>query len=249
MERIQFPAKPRTETGKGFCYRMRQAGLVPGVLYGAGGKNQLIVLDRKTAETRLKEIKGHSVIADLVLDENGKTQTYKTIIKEIQKNPITLEVLHLDFNIIRSDKPVVMEIPISLTGTGDSPGVKEGGILEHQLRELKVEGLPDRIPDSIAVDVSTLEMGKTILVSDILVPEGIRILTEKQRAVVTVVAPKIEEVVEAAAPVVTEEAAQPEVITQEIAEERRKEKEAKKTAETPEKEKEKDKEKDKEKKA
>ncbi len=228
MEKIEFKAKPRKQTGKGACYKIRQSGLIPGILYGTSKENWVILLEKKPTEKNLKELKGHSVIANLILEDNGNSQTYKTIVKEIQYNPITKDILHIDFNLIRSDKPIVMQVPLNFTG--ECPGVKEGGILEHHLWELKVEALPDRIPDSINVDISTLAIGKSLFVKDIIISEEIKILTDLDHALVTVVAPKEEEVT-AAAPT-AEEIKQPEVITQEVAEERRKEKEAKKSEQT-----------------
>ncbi|MCL5408977.1 MAG: 50S ribosomal protein L25 [Candidatus Omnitrophica bacterium] len=227
MEKIEFKAKPRKQTGKGACYKIRQSGSIPGILYGVTKENWTIILEKKSTEKRLKGLKGHSVLANLVLEDNGNSKTYKTIVKEIQYNPITRDVLHIDFNLIRSDKPIVMQVPLNFTG--ECPGVKEGGILEHHLWELKVEALPDKIPDAINVDISTLEIGKSLFVKNISAPEEIKILTDIEHPLATVVAPRIEEV--APAPTV-EEVKQPEVITQEAAEERRKEKEAKKTEQT-----------------
>ena len=227
MEKIEFKAKPRKQTGKGACYKIRQSGSIPGILYGAAKENFTIILEKKSTEKNLKRLKGHSIIANLILEDNGDSKTYKSIVKEIQYNPITRDVLHIDFNLIRSDKPIVMQVPLNFTG--ECPGVKEGGILEHHLWELKVEALPDKIPDAINVDISTLEIGKSLSVKNISVPEEIKILTDVEHSLATVVAPKKEEVAPAA---VAEEVKQPEVITQEAAEERRKEKETKKTEQT-----------------
>ena len=225
---ITFQAKPRSGTRKSACRALRRSGFIPGNLYGAGEQNQPLAVDRKSAEMILRHMSGHNVIADLVVE--GNKEALKTVVKEIQHHPITGEVLHLDFYHIGANQPIVLNIPLRFVG--ECPGVKEGGVLDHALWEIEVEGLPDKIPQAIEIDISSLMIGDSIQVNGIQAPEGLKIRTTPEQMVATVLAPtKVVEPVAAEA-VVTEEVAQPEVITQEIAEERRKEKESKKAAES-----------------
>jgi large subunit ribosomal protein L25 len=226
---ITFQAKMRQDTRKSARHTLRRTGYIPGNLYGAGEENRTIAVDKKSTELALKQITGHNVLANLVLE--GSDEPIKTILKEVQQNPITGEVIHLDFYHIGKNRPVVLNVPLKFTG--ECPGVKEGGILQHNIWEVEVEGLPDRIPEAIEVDISSLTIGHSIQANTISLPEGIRLRTTADQVIVSVLAPKVEEAAPAAeAAAVPEEAAQPEVITQEIAEERRKEKESKKAEES-----------------
>lgn len=228
---IRFIARKRDLAGKGPSRTIRRQGYIPAVLYGPGEEPRTISVERKTAEKLLRHTTAHNIIADLVVEENGSQETFKTIVKEIQTNPITGQVLHMDFYHIGKNQPVKLSIPVKLVG--ECTGVKEGGILEQELREIEVEGLLNVLPENIEIDISNLKIGESIYVKDINLPEGVRFLVDSEHLVVTVLAPKAEEVAapaeEAAAP--AEQVQQPTVITQEIAEERRKEKEAKKESE------------------
>ncbi len=230
-KQVKFVAQMRNSAGKSESRALRRNGFIPGILYGAGEENKLLAVDKKSAEIVLKHVASHSVMADLEIQSNDGKDVLKTIVKEVQSNPITGEVLHIDFYHIGKNQPVSLSIPIRLIG--ECPGVKEGGIMEHDLREIEVEGLPDAIPEAVEIDVSNLKIGDSIYVRDMTFPEGIKPLVDSEHVVVTILAPKAEEVPapEEAAAVATEEVQQPKVITQEIAEERRKEKEAKKEAE------------------
>ncbi|MCM8822009.1 MAG: 50S ribosomal protein L25 [Candidatus Omnitrophica bacterium] len=229
-KQIKFIAKPRDSAGKSVSRALRRAKLVPGILYGAGEKTRLIAIDRKSAEKNLRHTAAHNIMADLVIEESNSQSSFKTIVKEVQTNPITGEILHLDFYHIGKNQPVKLSIPVKLTG--ESAGVKEGGILEHELREIEIEGLPDVIPESIEINITSLKINDSVYVKDVKFPEGVRSLVDSEHVVVTILAPKAEEVpVPEETAAAAEEVQQPKVITQEIAEERRKEKEAKKETE------------------
>ena len=232
-KQVKFIGKIRDASGKGSSRSLRRSGFIPAILYGAEEQNKLLSIEKKSAEINFRHVSSHNIMADLIIDEGNTNTTLKTIVKEVQTNPITGEILHMDFYHIGSNQPVSLSIPVRLVG--ECPGVKEGGILEHDLREIPVEGLPDLLPENIDIDVSELKMGESIYVKDIKVSDGVRILLEPEHTIVTVLAPKVEveaaPAEEAAAPTVSEEAQQPKVITQEIAEERRKEKESKKETE------------------
>ena len=227
MEERKFFAQIREGKGKGVARKLRRKGLIPGVLYGGGEEVVLIQLDKKETEKKIRGLEAHNIMADLVVKSDGEEKVYKTILKEIQVDPIRGEILHLDFCRIRMDKPITMEVPVHLVG--ESPGVEKGGILEHELREIVVEALPKDMPEAIEVDISNLDIGDALLVKDIKVPEKIRIVEDEEKVVVSILAPKVSAEEEKVA---EEEEAEPEVISEEKAEERRKEKEEEKEEKT-----------------
>ncbi|MCM8818285.1 MAG: 50S ribosomal protein L25 [Candidatus Omnitrophica bacterium] len=219
MKKVIFSAEIREGKGKGHARKLRMNGYIPGIIYGPGINPIPIKLEKIKTEKIIKHLSSHNVMAEISLKKNGDQEKIAVILKDIQVDPIKNEILHLDFYKLSSDKSLIMEIPIIIKGK--SLGEEKGGILEHELREIKVEGLPDKLPESIEVDISNLDIGHAILVKDINVPEEIKILEDPDKVVLTILKPKeiveeekVEEVIE-----------QPTVITQEKVEERRKEKE------------------------
>ncbi|MCX7705625.1 MAG: 50S ribosomal protein L25 [bacterium] len=226
---VEFTGKIRSYRGKGASRSLRRSGFIPAVVYGADEENKLISIEKKSAEKTIRHISGHNVMADLVIEDSGSRTVLKTIVKEIQFNPITGEILHIDFYHIGKNQPVKIIIPLKLVG--ECTGVKEGGILEQEMREIEVEGLPDSIPENIEIDITNLKIGESIHLKDIIPPEGVRLIGDAEHVIATILAPKAEEAPAPEEVATTEEIQQPKVITQEIAEERRKEREARKETE------------------
>ncbi|MCM8777310.1 MAG: 50S ribosomal protein L25 [Candidatus Omnitrophica bacterium] len=232
MGNIQFNAEEREGKGKGVARKLRASGFIPAVLYGPGYEPSLLKVEKKSAQDIIRKLESHNVIAEVVIKKGKKKDTVKTILKDIHTHPIRGDILHLDFYRIQMDHAVRMEVAVHLTG--EAPGIEKGGILEQELRELQVQALPDRIPSMIEVDVSHLDIGHAILVKDIVLPEGVAVVDDPERVVVTIIAPKAEkvEVTEEGAEVpVAETPAEPEVISEKEAEERRREREAREKAE------------------
>lgn len=220
MNKIVFSAEVREGKGKGVARKLRSKGYIPGILYGPDIQPVPIKLERKTNEKIILHLKSHNIMAEMKLKKNQEEQTFQVILKDIQMDPIKDEIIHLDFYKLSSERPVIIEVPIVLKGK--SIGEEKGGILEHELREIKVEGLPGNIPEKIEIDIKELDFGHAILVKDIRVPEGVKILEDEKKVVVTVLKPKGEITEEVKVEQVLEE---PKVISQEKVEERRKEKE------------------------
>ncbi|MCM8772092.1 MAG: 50S ribosomal protein L25 [Candidatus Omnitrophica bacterium] len=218
MERILFSAQIRECKGKGGARKLRTAGFIPGIVYGPDIEPIPIKLEKRKTEKIIKHLTSHNVMAEMELKKNGETENFTVILKDIQVDPIKDEILHLDFYKLSSGKAVIMEVPVIIKGK--SIGETKGGILEQELREIKVEGLPSKIPEVIEVDISNLDFGHAILVKDLKIPEGVKILEDGNRVVITVLKPK--EIIEEKE---VEEIEQPEVITHEKVEERRREKE------------------------
>lgn len=227
MDKIQFTAEEREGKGKGVARKLRASGFIPAVIYGPGYEPVPLKVEKKKAEDILRKLEAHNIMADIVIKKGRKKETIKTVLKDIQIDPIRGDILHLDFYRVRMDHTVRMGVPVHLVG--EAPGLEKGGILEHELRELQIQALPDRIPSMIEVDISKLDIGHAILVKDIVLPEGVSAVDDPEKVVVTVLAPKAEkvEVTEEGVEVpVAETPAEPEVISQKEAEERRREKEA-----------------------
>ncbi|MFQ5802309.1 MAG: 50S ribosomal protein L25/general stress protein Ctc [Candidatus Methylomirabilales bacterium] len=193
----------RTGTGKGVARELRRRGQIPAILYGEGEPIPLTA-DPKGLRRALGTEAGENVILNLTIVD-GKDFTRKAMVKEVQVDPVTGKPLHADFLAISMERPIEVEVPVEVTGVAQ--GVKEeGGILDQILREIRVRCLPGAIPDRIALDVSSLDIGDVLHVSDLPIPEGVELLTDREQAVVTVATPAVEEV---AAPVEEEVAAVP----------------------------------------
>jgi large subunit ribosomal protein L25 len=208
MPEIVVAAQGRTHTGKNVNRRLRTQGLIPGIVYGAAKESIAVAVSPKEITTILRSASGENTLFDLDLD--GKRR--KVILKEFQVEPIKGQILHADFYEVALDKRLEVKVHVELQGT--PVGVKvQGGIVDFVTRELEVECLPTDIPAKIALDVSALELGKHLRVSDITAPPKVKILTEPDVVVVHVVAPRAEEVA-AVAEVAAEGAvaAEPEVI-------------------------------------
>ena len=206
-KQVQIKAKTRVEIGKGPIKRLRVAGMIPAVVYGQETKTLPLEVESKSFNTLVRGGLGENVILTLVLDDikDGKKQV---LIREVQRDPVRGDIVHIDFHQISLTQKITIEVPIQLTGIPE--GVKEGGILQHALREVKVECLPTAIPDKFEVDVSHLKIGDSIHVADIKV-ENVTILSDLQSSIASVVPPTIFKEAEAA-PAAAE--AEPEVITE-----------------------------------
>ena len=211
MPEIVVAAEGRTETGKNINHRLREKGLIPGVVYGKGRKAIPVSVSPKEIASILRSATGENTLFDIEL--RGKR--HKVILKEYQLEPVKGSLLHADFYEVALDKPLEVEVPIELVGT--AVGVKvQGGIVDFVTRELSIECLPMDIPEKVTVDISELELGKHMRVSDIKVPAKVKILTEPEVVIVHIVAPRAEVAAtaeaEAAVPVEGAAAAEPEVI-------------------------------------
>ena len=202
-------ATARTPGTKNDARRVRVAGKVPGVVYGAGKDSLPLALDPRQVTKILNSKTGHNTICDLTLDGEHT----KAMIVDWQYEPIKGSLLHIDLKRIAMDKLLRVEVPIVLRG--ESAGVKQqGGILEQMLREVEIECLPGDIPSVIEADISELVFGKVLRVSDLPQNDKLKYITDENQPVVHITTVK-EEVV-AAPEVVAAEAgavtAEPEVI-------------------------------------
>lgn len=188
---------------KGGLNALREQGILPAVVYGKDFETQPVSLDAKNFNKILRD-HGENVLLNLEVD--GKT--YPALIREVQRDPINNEVIHVDFNIVSMKEEIEFEVPIILVG--EPAGAAEGGVLQHQLRELKAKALPNNMIDTVEVDVSDLEIGDTVLVKDLTIDKDITILDDPEEMIATLLAPEEEEEEEIEEEV--EEMEEPEVI-------------------------------------
>jgi large subunit ribosomal protein L25 len=178
----------RTGVGKGIAKKLRAAGRIPAVYYGRGETPISLIVNAKDVDTLLQGASGANVIVDLQVS-GAAAADRKALIREIQRDPVQGNILHLDLQHISLTERITVEVPIELVGV--PTGVKDGGgILEHLLREVEVECLPTDIPTHLEVDVSAMNIGDTLHVSDIKA-ERVVIVTEADRGIATVVPPTV----------------------------------------------------------
>ncbi|MCK8817030.1 50S ribosomal protein L25 [Natroniella sulfidigena] len=207
MERLELNAEVREETGKGTARRLRREGLIPGVLYGRERQPVNLKLNAK----KVDKLIGGNVILDLELDDDT---TQPVMVKEVQRDVIKGDLLHIDLYQINLDEKVEIEVPVELVGP--AAGEREGGILEQILRELEVACLPTDIPDTIKADVTELEVGQSLSVAELEVSDDIEILTDGDETIATVVVPTELDLEPAEAE--EEELEEPEVIGEDVEE-------------------------------
>ena len=210
MDRVEVKAMPRSQHGTRPVRRLRSAGVVPGVVYGKSVEPTPISLNRRDLVKLLHGKSGEHGLITLHLEADGKaTKGWQkpVLIKRVEHHPVDGQVLHIDFQAIALTERIRVKVAVTLTGT--AIGVKQdGGILEHFLREVEVECLPTEIPAQIEQDISALTIGDAIHAKDLVVPQGVRLMTDLAAVIVSVIAPKVEKPEEAAEAAPTE----PEVI-------------------------------------
>lgn len=183
---IAMNADQRTVTTKGELRQLRLQGKIPGVIYGKQLTDSAqVIVDGKELQALLRS--QPNAVLEINIPSQGKTSV---MISEIQRDALSRQVLHVDFHQINMNENVRANVRIH--AEGDSQGVREGGILQLILHELEVQCLPGNIPDAISVDISTLDIGGSILVSDLQLPEGVEIFVDLDQVVATILAPQKE---------------------------------------------------------
>ena len=194
MAQVEVIAQERTEVGGNSPRRLRRAGLVPAIIYGVKKGSTPLSIDLVRLEKKVGQIHENQIMK-VKMSGGDKERLRPRIIKEIQFNHLTGDVLHVDFQEIVMDEKLVATVPVA--EVGEAIGVtRDGGVLEQVLHEIEIECLPADIPENIKVDVSDLEIGKSIMVEDIDLGDKIKILTEPELSVFTVAAPMTEEELE-----------------------------------------------------
>lgn len=205
MEALILNAEKRTETGKEKAKKIRAKGKVPAILYGEKLPNINLNLDEHDLSVLLSSTRGQVAIVTLKVKDEAES---KIVIREVQRDPVTHDLLHADMLRLSETHPIKVQIPIHIKGA--SIGVKLGGILEHLLHNLEVKALPGDIPRFIEVDITELGLGQSIHINGLNIKDTIEVLQDKDQPVVRVAIPKSMESETTAAE--TTEAKQPELV-------------------------------------
>jgi large subunit ribosomal protein L25 len=189
-ERIRFEAQEREQRGSRDSRRLRKNGLIPGVLYGRGNAPHAICVPERELRRVLTGGHGLHAILDVVLA--GQKSTHSSILKDYQLDPIRGKIEHFDLQEVRLDQAIQTEVVVEIVG--ESAGTKAGGVLSQVTREIRVEALPLEVPDGIELDVSAMEIGDTLRLSDLPPREGVVFLDDPETVLATVTMPtKVEE--------------------------------------------------------
>jgi large subunit ribosomal protein L25 len=195
-QQVVIEVERREATGKNACRRLRREGKLPGNVYGLGRDSFMVAVAPRRVEDVLRLESGVNTIFTLRL--LGEERSREAMIREIQRDPVSDVMIHVDFARVDMTRAIHVKVPIRLTGT--PLGVKnEGGVLDFVHREVEVECLPGDIPEHIDVDVSELHINQNVHVSNLVIPEGVRVLDPAEAIVAVVVQPRAEEVEAAAA--------------------------------------------------
>jgi len=183
MELLELSAELRDQTGKGAARQLRAKGRIPGVYYGPGLEPQPVSLDPLALRKIILTASGRSFLLNLKIGE----ETQPVMLKDFQVHPVSRLLLHADFMRIQEDKPVSMEVSIELVG--EPAGLAQGGILETQIRALELTGLPRDLPEVVKLDVSQLQIGDSLKVADLALPQGVTAETDLEMTICAVAAP------------------------------------------------------------
>jgi large subunit ribosomal protein L25 len=187
MKSVTLNAFPRTMLRRGEVKKLRASGRIPAVIYGGQTKPESLELNTKEMEDLIHHSVSENILVDLAVDKASRL----ALVQEIQHHPLDGKVLHVDFHEVSPTEKVTILVPVE--STGEAVGVKTGGgVLEHVLFKIKVRALPKDLPEQILVDVTSLELGKSIHLGDIKPPEGVEILGDKKVSVISVAMPKTE---------------------------------------------------------
>lgn len=186
MSQVKLAAKIRKETGKGVARKLRRQGRVPAVLYGHHLEQPIVLdVDSKDVE-QILSTHGKTAIINVVMEDGSDSQM--AMLTDYQRDVFGTILLHVDFKQVRMDEKVTASIPVMIVG--DSIGVKNGGVLEHHLRSVEIEGLPMSIPSNLTLDVTNLDLGHHLTVADVQCPEGVEIKADPSESVVSIAIPR-----------------------------------------------------------
>ncbi len=181
----KLTAQRRDDHGKGVARKLRAAGRIPAVLYGHDQDTVPLSVDAREMSHALHTSAGFNVLVDLMVDGTE----HLVLPREVQQNHVRGQIVHVDFLAVsRTEK---IQVDVEVIAVGEAPGVKQGGVVDHHLREVAVECFPQDVPEHLEADVSGLDLGDVLHVSDLAPPKGVTILTSPEETVLAVITPAI----------------------------------------------------------
>jgi large subunit ribosomal protein L25 len=183
MAETKLQAQLRNGAGKGAARKLRASGRVPGVLYGQGQEPVSISVSSQELLHLFHASGGATMLVDLEIDG----REHLAIPREVQRDHIHSRFIHVDFLAVNRNEKVTLSVEVH--EIGEAPGVKLGGVVEHHLREVEVECLPSDVPEGIEADISSLELGDMLRVTDLRPPTGVAILTDADQPIISIITP------------------------------------------------------------
>jgi len=182
MPEVTLTATPGREPGSRASGRLRAFGQVPAVVYGHGISPVPVSVDWRELRTALTTDAGANALINLSVGSD----THLTVVRDMQRHPIRHDVLHIDFQVVSRDEVISMDVPVVLHGENETIEKTDGATIEQQMHTLTIKSKPGSIPNEISVDISGLEVGATIRVSDITLPSGVETDVDPEETVVSV---------------------------------------------------------------
>ena len=176
----------RDPAGSRAVRRLRREGMVPGIVYGGGQAPVPFAVQARLLRAALAHA---GAVLELSLDDGSSTPV---VVKELTRHPVNGETVHVDLLRVRLDRRLEATVVLELVGADDSPGVKQGGVLEHVTRELRIEALPTDIPGALQHDVSEMEIGDTLTLESISPPAAVALLDDPETVIATLTPPKLQ---------------------------------------------------------
>jgi large subunit ribosomal protein L25 len=205
-KQVKLIAQRRSVAGRNAVKKLKYEGIVPAAIYGGKTEPQNLQVAARDIRALLSHASGENILVDLEIEGAGQKASSMALIQEVQHHPLGGQILHVDFRAVSMDEKIQADIPVEPEGIAN--GVKNfGGILEQSMRSIEVECLPRDLPELITVDISNLNIGDSIHVKDIKLPDGVTALENADLTVFLCASPKVEE-----EPVVSEAPTAPEVI-------------------------------------
>ena len=191
-QQAKLSVQTRTQVGRNAIKKVRKEGLIPGVIYGVGQEPINLEVNGRQLLTVLAHASSENILLELEIVDGDNKRNSLAMIQEVQHHPIQRQILHVDFHAVSATEKITAEVPIETIG--EPIGVKtNGGLLEHNLRDLEVECLPADLPERIEVDVTNLDINQSIHVKDLKLPLGVEAVTDADLTVVAVSAPRVDE--------------------------------------------------------
>lgn len=187
MKRVQLKVQVRMQLGKNVGKKLLREGNIPAVVYGDEGESLPIVVNLRQFQRALGTAAGVNSIIELNFGEDSVQDKLTVMVRDLQFEPLSRELIHVDFKQIALDELISAEIPINLTG--EAKGIVEGGVAHQQLRSLRVECLPGNLPERIDVDISDLGLGDSFKVEQLSADSDLKILDDPEEVIITILAP------------------------------------------------------------